>query len=385
MFRKYMAPRRSSMKKKLQHVKSEIHNQYKIICTGEGIADIVLNAGQAEDLCVRSQLGAPEQEICDQVNTDVRNDNLDMVMICEEDEEVRTEEDVQLEEICSDPSSSGINIGASNIEQVEDVCLRNRLQSSDMDVSEDDVTNEATSKNTEKQYQPTPYFSEDDNSQPQISRETESCSLTEPMLYESGVSASVSHQWEQTINAPSDTFHEGSSEATCGPKRLNSSDINCAKRVHKKAAFYVPQPSHIDEKLPKNKKSYTFNSDFQVAPNRTHTENKSYACPVSDKCFTKKTKLNEHLGNHSRKYVCPECGKGYSQRWYLVTHHRIHTGEKPFVCPVCNKRFTQRSNLYTHQKTHTGEKPFMCPECHMCFTTRSYLNIHQRTHTGTKN
>lgn len=56
-------------------------------------------------------------------------------------------------------------------------------------------------------------------------------------------------------------------------------------------------------------------------------------------------------------FVCPEkdCNRGFSKRWNLSVHMRIHTGVTPFKCRGCGKEFRWRSSLKSHELTHSQE------------------------------
>ena len=117
--------------------------------------------------------------------------------------------------------------------------------------------------------------------------------------------------------------------------------------------------------------------------NRVCKQKNEFLCDSCDKQFSCFSKLMSHSRVHSgeKPYACRQCGKFFSQSNTLKVHIRIvHGGEKLFICPVCQKRFARKNHLNRHLVLHDGEKPYSCVECEKAFTDKFKLTLHEKVH-----
>lgn len=135
--------------------------------------------------------------------------------------------------------------------------------------------------------------------------------------------------------------------------------------------------------------SKTFSTKYVLA-NHIKSEHqgikKSYLCPTCGRSFTQKNSYIMHANVHAgiKPFVCDICGKSFSYEKSLKEHKFMHDELRRFKCDVCLKTFRQTSALHIHMKVHKDIKDHICPTCGKGFTQKQALVRHERIHSGDK-
>ncbi|XP_071526940.1 uncharacterized protein [Panulirus ornatus] len=96
------------------------------------------------------------------------------------------------------------------------------------------------------------------------------------------------------------------------------------------------------------------------------------------------TKLHSAKKSWKTHYKCYVCGKKIYRKNELISHLRVHVGDKQFECNKCGHKFKELRNLKKHLSRTTANYDigrFQCSYCSHTFTLKRSCKIHERIHS----
>uniref|UniRef100_A0A6P7GVE4 Gastrula zinc finger protein XlCGF7.1-like isoform X2 n=1 Tax=Diabrotica virgifera virgifera TaxID=50390 RepID=A0A6P7GVE4_DIAVI len=129
----------------------------------------------------------------------------------------------------------------------------------------------------------------------------------------------------------------------------------------------------------------------QIAFNKNNEHSKIKAIFMKNSKENEESKTTKENNKKSLKYLCSICKKFFSERQSLDNHCLLHPDKtveilsKIHCCQICSFKTTIISNLNTHNCTVGDDRPkYGCYHCKYVAKYKSHLVTHLRLHIGEK-
>ena len=102
-----------------------------------------------------------------------------------------------------------------------------------------------------------------------------------------------------------------------------------------------------------------------------------HVCGVSAANFSRKCLFEDHIKSHTgQTFVCPSCGKSFSQYYSFLKHQSMFHSTITYACEECGKQFTNNINLKRHEQIHLKSCDHICDICSKSFLRIDALKRH---------
>ncbi|XP_077335059.1 uncharacterized protein LOC143979427 [Lithobates pipiens] len=190
----------------------------------------------------------------------------------------------------------------------------------------------------------------------------------------------IKEEAEKSKDSDMSVYEDTVSQADCiDQDYLPSEPKNKRARTQKSRSREPSSPCEVCGKVFSNK--WTLVKHMKI-----HSGERPFSCDECDKTYKCKSHLTSHMRTHTgeRPYKCNQCSRRFFNHQHLVLHQVVHTGEKPYSCPVCGKGFTRQSSVVKHSGMHAEQKRHVCSECGKSYCQYASLIVHLRQHSGEK-
>lgn len=122
-----------------------------------------------------------------------------------------------------------------------------------------------------------------------------------------------------------------------------------------------------------------------VKSSGTLPEDQKGFCKICGLRFLDKTKLIQHVKEHTLIHKCKICAKKFSSEVSLKSHETTHKDvEHPFHCSSCDSRYATKALLKSHFNKIHGAQQWLCTFCHKSLASARALDAHEKFHKGIK-
>jgi hypothetical protein len=112
-------------------------------------------------------------------------------------------------------------------------------------------------------------------------------------------------------------------------------------------------PLRNDEKVGKEKPESRPTKCQDQIISKINAVQKNRTAELDVKSITSYKHSNSHRDTFRRRepnHMCEQCGKKFRLLHDLIKHERTHDNNRPYACTHCDKTFTQKGNLQRHER-----------------------------------